>query len=152
MFGVAISLTFGLNITFNWGTPPLADYMFFFNDTQHPHFYIANYFYQLYMFVIIAVGGVAVEGAFILLTLFVEARFEFTSRLIGLLDDAGYEGDGAADVAPKRSARLRLIDTMIDVHSDLLGYVWRCMRAGRAGRACVRASAQTQLYVRTSAT
>lgn len=123
MFGVAISLTFGLNITFNWGTPPMADYMFFFSDTTHPYFYIANYFYQLYLFVIIAIGGVAVEGAFILLTLFIEARFTFTRRLIGLLDSDGYEGGNGDGAAGEKTDRLRLIDTMIDVHSDVLGYV-----------------------------
>lgn len=131
MFGVAISLTFGLNITFNWGTPPMADYMFFFSDTTHPYFYIANYFYQLYLFVIIAIGGVAVEGAFILLTLFIEARFTFTRRLIGLLDSDGYEGGNGDGAAVEKTDRLRLIDTMIDVHSDVLGYVCVCVWYGR---------------------
>lgn len=120
MFAIAISLTFGLNITFNWGTPPLADYMFFFNDTAHPSFYLANYGYQLYLFVIIAIGGVAVEGPFILLTLFVEARFLFVRRLASLLDDVNDDvGDGVRRAGLK-SDRLRLIDTMIDVHSDVL--------------------------------
>lgn len=143
MFAVAITLTFGLNISFNWGQPPLADYVFFFADRAHRHFYLVNYVYQLYLFVIIAIGGVAVEGAFILLTLFIEARFVFVRRLVAMLDerrydDAGYDVNrlGANDgmgapmaslsaAAATTSARLRLINTMIDVHSDVLRYVER---------------------------
>lgn len=134
MFAVAITLTFGLNAAFSWGRePPLPDYVFFYADREaHPHFYVVNYVYQLYLFVVIAVGGVAVEGAFILLTLFIEARFVFVRRLVALLDERRYDDGaiGGSRDAPVASlsatasgARLRLINTLIDVHSDALGYV-----------------------------
>lgn len=112
MFGVAIAFTFIMNIWFDMNSPPLADYLFFFNDETHPHFYIWNLLYQLYMMIIIGVAGVAIEGPFILMTMFFRARFKFIRRLADMLDNS---------VSDRCNVnRLQLINTLIETHSDVL--------------------------------
>lgn len=105
-------LTFGMNIAFAWGTPPLADYLFFFSDEQHPQFYIVNTVYQFYVFVIICIGALALEMPFIMLTLFFQARFQFVGRLIDLCNEPEKRRGGVS--------RLHLINMMIEVHNDVL--------------------------------
>lgn len=109
MFGGAISFTFGINIIFNRIDPPLADYMFFLYDEDHPYFYIFNLIYQFYLMVIIGIGGVAMEGPFILLIMFFRARFNFLHKLLYLLSDRNCKIN-----------QLYIINTLIKIHSDVL--------------------------------
>lgn len=126
MYVLSICFTFGVNIAFNRVDPPLAVYMFFLTE-ENNWFYIGNMFYQFYVMAIIGIGAVLVEAVFILLTMFIRARFQFVRLVLQLIDNRttsstifsnNKSGNNVSD--KNEISKLEMINIAIELHTDVL--------------------------------